>query len=266
MEMSVKLSRPIAVIDLETTGLRPEQDRIVELAILKILPDGTQIKYVKRLNPQIAIPPEASAVHGIRDQDVANEPSFHKVAHAIADLLKGCDLVGFNVLSFDLRLLHHEFARAGIEFSTNDRAIVDAKQIYHAKEPRDLGAACRFYLDEAHENAHTAMDDVVMTWRVLNAQLSRYRDLPRDPVSLDGMFNTRKAVDSSGKFEWSGQNAAFTFGKYRGRLLQEIAKTDAEYLSWIVDKGDFSEEIKQIARNALKGQFPAKIKTKSSDA
>jgi len=266
MELSVKLSRPIAVIDLETTGLRPEQDRIVELAILKILPDGSQIKYVQRLNPQIPIPPEASAVHGIRDQDVANEPSFDKVAREVTDLLKGCDLAGFNVLSYDLRLLRQEFARAGIEFSTYDRAVVDAKQIYHAREPRDLEAACRFYLGEAHENAHTALDDVLMAWRVLNAQLSRYRDLPRDPAGLDGMFNTRKQVDSDGKFEWSGHNAAFTFGKYRGRLLQDVAKTDAEYLSWIAEKGDFGEEIKQIARNALKGQFPVKIKKKSAGA
>jgi len=258
MEISVKLSRPIAVIDLETTGLRPAQDRIVELAILKINPDGSCARYVKRLNPLIPIPPEATAVHGIRNADVAHEPPFSKIAREVADLLKGCDLAGFNVSGFDLRLLKKEFERADVEFSTLDRAIVDAKQIYHAKEPRDLEAACRFYLDEDHANAHTALDDVLMTWRVLNAQLVRYGDLPRDPATLDSLFNPRKPVDSDGKFEWAGPNAVFTFGKYRGRPLQDVVRTDAEYVSWIAEKGDFKQDVKQIALNALNGHFPEK--------
>lgn len=258
METCLKLHRPLAVIDLETTGLNPDQDRIIEIAILKILPDGETVKYVKRLNPQIPIPAEATAVHGIRNQDVAGEPSFQKVAHEMADLLKECDLAGFNVLKYDLRLLRREFERSGIDFSTKDRAIVDAKQIYHSKERRDLEAACRFYLDEEHVHAHTALDDVLATWRVLNAQLARYSDLPRDPAGLDRIFNDVRFVDSDGKFEWRGLNAAFSFGKYRGRILQEIAKEDPEYLSWIAEKGDFPKEAKRIARDALNGKFPQK--------
>lgn len=258
--MTLKLSRPLAVIDLETTGLRPDQDRIVELALVKVYPDGSSIRYVKRVNPQIPIPPGAAAVHGITNEDVANEPVFKEIAQELADLLEDCDLAGFNISSYDLRLLCKEFERAGIAFMINDRAVVDAKQIYHSREPRDLKAACRFYLDEPHERAHSALDDVEMTWRVINAQLRRYQDLPREPAGLDEMFNTRKAVDAEGKFEWNGPHAVFTFGKYRGRPLEEVARTDAEYLSWIADKGDFPKETKQIALNALKGEFPKRGK------
>ncbi len=256
MELSIKLKRPLAVLDLETTGLRPDQDRIVEIAILRIAPDGSSSQYVRRIHPQMPIPPEATAVHGIRNEDVAHEPPFKAVAQEIADFLNECDLAGFNLSGYDLRMLQREFDRASIPFLCNDRAIVDAKQIYHAKEPRTLEAACRFYLNEAHENAHTALDDVIATWKVLNAQLIRYEDLPRDPSGLNSLFN--RSVDPEGKFEWSGSNAAFTFGKYRGRLLQEIAEKDADYLVWIADKGEFSQNIKQIVRSALKGEFPKK--------
>ncbi len=259
METSLKLQRPLAVLDLETTGLRPDQDRIVEIAILRVDPDGKEIRYSQRINPQISIPPEATAVHGIGDADVRHEPAFGQVAPDVAQLLKGCDLAGFNVSSYDLRLLQREFERAGLEFSIVGRAIVDAKQIYHAREPRNLEAACLFYLDEKHENAHSALDDVLATWRVINAQVRRYADLPRDPAGINSIFN--RSVDSEGKFEWIHHKAAFTFGKHRGHLLEDVAKTDAEYLTWIVEKGEFRQEVKQIAQKALKGEFPQKTKS-----
>ena len=262
MEVSIKLQRPLAVLDLETTGLRPDQDRIVEIAILRIAPDGSSTQYVKRINPLMPIPPDATAVHGIRDEDVLHELPFKAVAKEVADFLNGCDLAGFNLTGYDLRMLQREFERTTIQFSCSDRAIVDAKQIYHAKEPRTLEAACRFYLNEGHDKAHSALDDVIATWKVLNAQLGRYEDLPRDPSGLNSLFN--RSVDPEGKFEWNGPNAAFTFGKYRGRLLQEIAEKDAEYLSWIADKGEFSQNVKQIARGALKGEFPRKGKITAS--
>jgi DNA polymerase-3 subunit epsilon len=258
MEVSIKLQRPLAVLDLETTGLRPDQDRIVEIAILRVLPDGSTSQYLKRINPLMPIPPEATAVHGIRDEDVQRELPFKAVAQEVADFLNGCDLAGFNLTGYDLKMLQREFDRTTVQFACSDRAIVDAKQIYHAKEPRTLEAACRFYLNEEHENAHSALDDVLATWKVLNAQLIRYEDLPRDPAALNSLFN--RTVDPDGKFEWNGQNAAFTFGKYRGRLLQDIAEKDAEYLVWIADKGEFSQNTKQIARNALKGEFPKRGK------
>jgi DNA polymerase-3 subunit epsilon len=254
MEMSLRLNRPLAVLDLETTGLKTDLDRIVEIAIVKIDPGGTTTQYVRKVNPQIPIPPEATAVHGIRNEDVKNEPPFKTVAQEICNFLQGCDLAGFNLATYDLRMLQREFERAGVKFSTDGRAVVDAKQIYHSKEPRNLEAACRFYLNEEHAHAHSALDDVLATWRVINAQVSRYQDLPRDPAGINAMFN--KSVDSEGKFEWNGTNAAFNFGKYRGRLLQRVAEDDAEYLSWIADKGEFSQAVKQIARKALEGVFP----------
>lgn len=259
MEMSLTLHRPLAVLDLETTGLKPDQDRIVEIAMVKINPDGKTTQYVRKINPQIPIPPEATAVHGIRDEEVKNEPAFKAVAQEVSNFLQGCDLAGFNLSSYDLRLLQREFERSGVDFSTDGRAIVDAKQIYHAKEPRDLGAACRFYLNEEHAHAHSALDDALATWRVINAQLGRYQDLPRNPAGINTLFN--RSVDSEGKFEWNGPNAAFTFGKYRGRLLQQVAETDAEYLTWIVDKGEFRQDVKQIVRKALHGEFPKRTKT-----
>jgi DNA polymerase III subunit epsilon len=258
MDISVKLSRPIAVLDLETTGLKPELDRIVEIAVLRVDPDGAASRYLKRINPQIPIPREATAVHGIHDEDVKNEPGFKTLAPEIARFLQGCDLAGFNVSGYDLRVLLREFERAGIPFSTQGRAIVDAKQIYHAKEPRTLEAACRFYLNEEHANAHSALDDVLATWKVINAQLRLYSDLPRDPAGISDIFN--RYIDSEGKFEWNHHRAAFAFGKYRGRLLEEIAQADAEYLRWMADKGEFKQEVKEIARNALSGQFPQRGK------
>jgi DNA polymerase-3 subunit epsilon len=136
---------------------------------------------------------------------------------------------------------------------------VDAQQIYHAKEPRNLEAACLFYLNEKHENAHSALDDVLATWRIINAQLSRYDDLPRDPDGINSTFN--RCIDAEGKFEWIHHKAAFTFGKHRGHLLEDVAKTDSEYLTWIVDKGEFGKEVKQIVQKALKGEFPQKSKS-----
>ena len=264
MEISVTLQRPIAVLDLETTGLKPDLDRIVEIGILRVDPDGETTRYLRRVNPQVAIPREATAVHGIRDEDVINLPDFKSVAPEIALFLQGCDLAGFNVSNYDLRVLRREFERAGVEFSTEDRAIVDAQQIYHAKEPRNLEAACRFYLNEEHAHAHSALDDVLATWRVINAQVSRYRELPRDPARLSEIFN--RYVDSEGRFEWSHHRAVFTFGKHRGRAIEEVAEGDAEYLRWIAEKGEFRQDVKKIASDALKGNFPRKTGTKPASS
>ncbi len=256
MEITLQLRRPLAVFDLETTGLKPDLDRIVEIAILRIEPDGKTTEYVRRVNPQVPIPADATAVHGISNEDVKDKPAFQTIAQEVANFLQGCDLGGFNLSNYDLRLLLREFERAGIKFSLDGRAIVDAKQIYHAREPRTLEAACRFYLNEEHAHAHSALHDAIATWKVINAQVRQYQDLPRDPAALAGMFN--RYIDSDGKFEWIGEKAAFAFGKHRGRSLQEIAETDAEYLTWIAGKGEFRQDAKQIARNALKGEFPRK--------
>jgi len=234
----------------------------VEIAVLKICPDGRSYSFVTRLNPQIPIPAAATKVHGIRDEDVRHEPTFRQIASKLAGFLDACDLAGFNILGYDARLLSCEFVRAGVHFSLQGRAIVDAKQIYHAREPRDLEAACRFYLNRDHAEAHAALGDVQATWQVLNAQLKAYPDLPRDPEGLDACFN--RCVDSEGKFELRDGQAVFRFGKYRGQPLRQVAQEHPDYLEWIA-KGEFSTEIRQIAAEALKGTFPAKAKAKTGD-
>jgi DNA polymerase III subunit epsilon len=262
MEISLNLSRPLAVLDLETTGLVVETDRIVEIAILKVCEGGKSVPFVTRLNPQIPIPAAATAVHGITDEDVKHEPTFKQLAPKIAALLDGCDLAGFNIVNFDVRLLAQEFARAGVPFSLQGRAMVDAKQIYHAKERRDLEAACRFYLKRDHPNAHAALDDAQTTWCILNAQLQTYEDLPRDPAGIHALFN--RSVDSEGKFEWKNGEVVFSFGKYRGQLLRDVVKQAPDYLEWISNKLDFSAEVRQIAKEALAGKFPTRKQTGSA--
>src|SRR5437879_6519169 len=150
MKRSLKLTRPLAILDLETTGITPSLDRIVEIAILKVHPGGRKTRYCTRVNPQMAIPPEATRVHGISDRDVKNKPTFRAIGAKVAKILKGCDLAGFNVIRFDLPFLQSEFNRTNIEFTLKGRRIVDACQIYHRKEPRDLSAAYKFYCKQEH--------------------------------------------------------------------------------------------------------------------
>jgi DNA polymerase-3 subunit epsilon len=251
------LRRPIAIVDLETTGVAVETDRIVEIAVLRISPDGSKVRYVKRINPGIPIPPEATQVHGIGDEEVRNEPRFSELADKLVQFLDDCDIGGFNVAAFDLRILQSEFARAGVEFSVEGRAIIDVQRIYHMREPRDLSAAARFYLDAEHEGAHSALEDVRITWGILQAQLERYADLPREVAALHDACKppADRYVDAERRFEWRHRKAAFAFGKHRGRLLEEVAEEDPEYLEWMCAK-DFSPEIKHIVRKALEGVFP----------
>jgi DNA polymerase-3 subunit epsilon len=245
------------MIDLETTGLAREVDRIVEIAILKFHPDGRRTRYCKRVNPQIPIPPEASEVHGIRDEHVKGEPIFKKIARQVALILRGCDIAGFNVASFDLRVLEREFERAGIPFASERRMVIDCKRIFHAKEPRDLQAAARFYLGTEHGDAHSALADARVCWRVLEAQLCRYPDLPRDVAGLHDFcgWSADKYLDSGRKFEWRYGQASFAFGKHQGRLLKEVAKEEPDYLQWMAGS-DFPADTKKIVKAALDGKFP----------
>jgi DNA polymerase-3 subunit epsilon len=255
--MILKLKRPIAIIDLETTGTAVEFDRIVEIAVLKVKPDGTTLKYEKRVNPGMPIPPEASKVHGIYDKDVKNKPTFHEIADEVARVLKDCDIAGFNVTNFDSKMLQREFQRAKAEFSMEGRLVIDAQRIFHAKEPRDLGAAARFYLKTEHEAAHSALGDAQMCWKVLNAQLERYGDLPRDPPALHEFCNPAddRYLDSGRKFEWRHGQAAFAFGRYGGQLLKDVAQTDRGYLEWML-RTEFPADTLGIASDALNGKFP----------
>lgn len=245
------LQRPLAVIDLETTGTNPQLDRIIELSVLKVDPAGEVDHLTYRLNPGMPIPSEASAVHGIFDEDVANQPGFSDVAPSLLEHLRDCDLCGFNLKRFDLRVLFSEFRRAGMALSIEGRAIIDALEIFHTYERRDLAAAVRLYLGRCHDDGHSAAADVVATAEVLDAMLDRYTDLPRDVRQLHQHFKDPGAVDSSRCFARVEGQIRFSFGKYRGQWLTAIARERPDYLRWMLEQ-DFFEDTKAVVRDALR--------------
>ncbi len=253
----VRLDRPLAVIDLETTGTAPYRDRIIEIAAVKIHPDGRKETRRRRLNPGVSIPPASTAIHGIRDEDVAQEPEFRQIASSLAEYLEGCDLAGFGITMFDLPLLRAEFERSGIQFHLAGRRIIDAKNIYHLKEPRNLTAAHEFYCGAAFADAHSAEADALAAYRVLLGQLQRYSDLPRSMDALHRLSNPMEAhyVDREGKLVWQEGEVFFHFGKHRGEPLREVCVTDPEYVRWFAS-GDAPAELKSILAEALEGRFP----------
>ncbi|MFC1861627.1 exonuclease domain-containing protein, partial [Chloroflexota bacterium] len=257
MLKNLKLDRPIAFIDIETTGLRPYADRIVELSILKIRPDGSEEYKNHRINPEIPIPAETTAVHGITDADVAGEPVFRQYANSIRDFLDNCDIAGFSVIKFDLPCLEAEFARANVEFSRQGRYLIDSQILYHQRDPRNLQAAYKKYCDKDMVNAHSAEEDAKVSAEVLDGQLEMYEDLPRDVAGLYALCRRDEEdyVDSQGKFIWVEDEVVCNIGKHKGQLLREIAIDNPGFLEWIARK-DFSPEVKSIAMKALNGELP----------
>ena len=255
MILPFELDRPLAFLDLETTGLSTVSDRIIELAIIRISPQGDVLEAVRRFNPGIPISPEASAVHGITDEDVADEPPFAARAKALAELLEPCDLGGFNIRRFDLPLLLAEFKRAGVTFSVRDRRLLDSQVIFHREEPRNLSAAARFYLSREHEEAHTALGDIRTTAAVLSAQLQRYPDLPR---TLDGLHAYCDEVspfqtELDRWFYRRDGEMVFRRGKHKGEALGKVVATSPDYLQWMLGAEDMDEEVLQVVREALDG-------------
>lgn len=247
----LRLERPLVVLDLETTGTRVQSDRIVEISTLKLHPDGTSQWRTRRLNPGVPIPPGASDVHGITDEDVADERSFSQIARSLLSFLDGCDLCGYNLWSFDLKVLVAEFKRAEVPFSTEGRHIIDPMRIYHRRERRDLAAALHFYCDQEHDGAHAAEADVLSALLVLNGQMERYGDLPRSVAELHGHMGYPDVMDPDGKFvRQEDGTIVFAFSDYCGKAVNEVARTDAGFLEWMLKK-DFSNEAKAIAREAL---------------
>jgi DNA polymerase III subunit epsilon len=249
-----ELDRPIAFLDLETTGLNVSTDRIVELALIRLLPNGDVTEKVRRFNPGIPIPPEATAVHGISDADVAAKPPFAARAKALAELLDPCDLAGFNLRRFDLPMLLAEFRRAGVSFPVGDRRIVDVQMIYHRMEPRDLTAAVRYYLDRELEDAHSALADIRATAAVLGAQIERYPDLPRDIEGLNRFCDEMRPFETE-LDRWFRRrddgSMHFRRGKHGGRPLAEIAATHPDYLRWMLGLDDLDEEVRDLVQSAL---------------
>jgi len=252
------LERAIVFLDLEATGLNPGSDRIVEMTFMKIHSEGPEEVKSMRVNPGIPIPPEATKVHGIRDEDVMGEPAFREYASSLADFLEGCDLGGFGITRYDVPLLEAEFRRAEVEFSSQGRRIVDALSVYHRLDPRDLAAAYRKYCGKELENVHASETDVRAAIEVLECQLDTHLDLPRDVAALHTFCHPlmRDRIDADGKLVWFKGEACLNFGKYKGKRLCDITSSTPDYIEWVAMKGEFSEEVKQIAFRALRGEFP----------
>lgn len=255
--LPLPLDRPLVFLDLETTGLNIARDRIIELALIRVAPSGDLTEKVRRFNPGTPIPAEATAVHGISDEDVADKPPFAARARSLARILAPCDLAGFNLRRFDLPMLLAEFTRAGVDFRVEDRRIVDVQMIFHREEPRDLSAAVRFYLDRELEDAHSALADIRATMAVLGAQLERYPHLPRDMESLDAYCDEVRPFETE-LDRWFEQTDdgkyLFRRGKHRERRLAEVAATHPDYLQWMLGLDDLGEGVKEVVRKALKGR------------
>lgn len=264
--MGLSLERPLVVFDLETTGLDVKADRIVEISCVKIEIDGSRDVRTRRLNPGIPISPEATAVHGISDEDVKNEPSFGQVARGLLTFLNGCDLSGFNVEYFDLPLLVQEFKRIGIKFPTSPTWVVDSWRIFLNKEPRDLTAAYRYYCDSQLTDAHTAEADAIAAAEILIAQVERYEDLPSSVEELHDFCHPVHPdwIDPDGRLVWRRNEAAIGFGKHRGKTLRQMVQEEPEYLTWIIDT-DFPDEVIQLVQDALRGEFPLPPETGDDD-
>ncbi len=244
--MELKLKKPLAFFDLETTGINIAKDRIIEISVLKIHPNGKEEWFTKRLNPGIPISPEATSIHGITDEDVKDCPSFRETGKTLARFLEGCDLAGYNAIRFDIPLLAEEFLREGIDFDIRNRKYVDVQVIYHKKEQRTLSAAYQFYCDRELEEAHSARADTEATYEVLKSQLDRYEDLENDIDHLSKYSHHSKFADLAGRIIYNSKGEeVFNFGKHKGRRVEDVLRNEPGYFSWMME-GDFPEYTKKV--------------------
>lgn len=257
--MELNLIKPLAVFDLETTGTNVATDRIIEISIIKINPDGKEQVFTQRINPVIPIPPEATAVHGISNADLVNEPTFAEVGPRIALFLNNCDLAGYNSNKFDIPLLVEEFLRADVAFEIKGRRFVDVQNIFHKMEPRTLKAAYRFYCTKELENAHSAEADTRATYEILKAQLKCYENteyigvdgIPCKPIvndikALHDFSNQNKNADLVGHIVFNAKDReVFNFGKYKGKTVEEVFSLEPSYYDWMM-KADFPLYTKRV--------------------
>ena len=245
--MNLQLKRPIIFFDLETTGVDTSKDRIVEISMVKVGVDGSKQVKTRRINPEMPIPAEATAVHGITDEDVREEPTFRQIAKSLAQFIEGCDFGGFNSNRFDLPVLVEEFMRAGVEVDFKRRKFVDVQNIFHKKEERTLVAAYRFYCGkELGDAAHGAEADTLATYEVLLGQLERYDDLKNDVDFLAEYSSRGETADFAGRIAYNEKREeVFTFGKYKGQVVAEVFKSEPSYYDWMM-KGDFPQYTKKI--------------------
>ena len=242
--MPLLLTRPLAFIDLETTGVNLASDRIVEIAIVKISPDGSRQVKRKLINPQIPIPKSSSDIHGISDEMVKDAPSFKQVANEFKQFSENSDLAGYNSNRFDLPMLMEEFLRAGLEFDITDRKLLDVQRIYHMMEPRTLSAALRFYCEKNLENAHSAEADAAATLDILQAQVEKYQQLGSTVESIIQFTGEEEIVDFARRFIMENGIEIFNFGKHKGRPVADVLKLEPQYYDWMM-KGDFPMHTKQ---------------------
>ena len=234
----IQLTKPLAVIDLETTGTNLGSDRIVEIAIVKMMPDGKKIVKHKLINPEMPIPAASSEIHGITDDKVKDAPSFRQVANELKQFLDNCDLGGYNSNRFDIPLLVEEFLRIGMEFDTKGRRLIDVQRVFHMMEQRTLSAAYKFYCNKNLDGAHGAEVDATATLEVLEAQLLKYPQLGTDVESILKFTGDEIVVDFARRFIMENGVEKFNFGKHKGRPVTDVLKSEPQYYDWMM-KGDF---------------------------
>ncbi len=244
--MKLNLKRPIIFFDLETTGTNVVNDRIVEMSLIKIYPDGREEEYTRRLNPEIPIPEASTAVHHISDEDVKDAPTFRQVAKSLNSIFDGCDIAGFNSNKFDVPVLMEEFNRAGVKFDISDRKFIDIQNIFHKMEKRTLVAAYKFYCDKDLDDAHSALADTRATYEVLQGQLDRYDELKNDVDFLSDFSSMNKNVDLAGRIVRNDAGEpVINFGKYKGMPVKDVLAKDHSYYNWVMH-GEFPQNTKDV--------------------
>lgn len=244
--MELKLTRPICFFDLETTGIDVARDRIVEISILKVFPNGNKESRTWLVNPEMPIPPESSAIHGITDEKVKDEPTFKELSKAIYTMIKDSDLAGFNSDRFDIPVLAEEMLRSDIDFDMGSRVSVDVQTIFHKMEQRTLSAAYKFYCGKSLEDAHSAEADTIATYEVLKSQLDRYQELENDIKFLANFTTRRATADFAGFISYDEDGMeVFSFGKHKGRKVEEVLEQEPGYFGWILN-ADFPRYTKKV--------------------
>lgn len=258
------IDKEIVFFDLETTGKDPLSDRIVEISAAKIKLDCSVEIKTRKINPGIPIPPSATAIHGITNEDVKDAPSFKDISRSLFKFFENCDIGGYNAVRYDIPLLKEEFKRAGINsFSLEGRRVIDPQIIFHKMEPRDLSAALKFFCGKTLDSAHSAEADIIATVEVFLGQLKKYQDIFKsiDDVNKFCSYKDKDEnwIDSEGKLVWSNGKVVINFGKNKGKSLESLAVDDPNFLKWILG-ASFSDEVKKIIEDVIVGKFPEKNK------